>query len=202
MNYWLLILVPLTAASIGWITTQLLIKLLFYPRQSKKIFGASYQGIFPHRKAEIAEKLGQYASTVFLNLDTIGQKINDPENLKKIMPMIENHIDDFLRNRLGKEMPMISMFIGDKTISKLKEAFMKEIETLFPVVMAQYAANMKDSIDFRQIVIEKVMHLSTDKLEKKFYQLTSRDLKFAGIGGAIIGLLIGFIQVLIIYLLG
>ena len=126
MNYWLFI-IPVISAFIGWVTNWVAIKMLFHPREPKKILGITIQGIFPKRQKQFAEKLGKLVSDEFLSFEDIEQKISSPDNLKKIMPMIENHIDDFLRNRLSVEMPVISMFIGDKTITKLKGAFMTEI---------------------------------------------------------------------------
>ena len=197
MNYWLLIIIPIISAFIGWITNWVAIKMLFHPRTPKKILGITFQGIFPKRQQQFAEKLGKLVSSEFLSFNDIEQKISNPDNLKKIMPLIENHFDDFLRNRLSNEMPVISMFIGDKTISKLKESFMKEIETLFPHVMKQYATNLKDELDLEQIVINKVAGFSSDKLEEVLYQIMSKEFRFVEIIGAVIGFIIGLIQVII-----
>jgi uncharacterized membrane protein YheB (UPF0754 family) len=198
MNYWL-ILIPFISAFIGWVTNWVAIKMLFHPRQPKKILGITFQGIFPKRQKQFAEKLGKLVSDEFLSFNDIEEKISDPENLKKIMPLIEAHIDDFLRTRLSNEMPVISMFIGDKTINKLKEAFMVEIETLFPKVMRQYAANLKTELDLEQIVISKVSSFSSDKLEEVLLQIMSKEFRFVEIIGAVIGFIIGVVQVLITY---
>lgn len=171
--------------------------MLFHPREPKKVLGITFQGIFPKRQQQFAEKLGKLVSAEFLSFDDIEQKISNPENLKKIMPMIEDHIDDFLRNRLSNEMPVISMFIGDKTINKLKASFMKEIELLFPQVMKQYAGNLKNELDLEQIVITKVAGFSSDKLEEVLYQIMSKEFRFVEIIGAVIGFIIGLVQVII-----
>jgi len=196
MNYWLFI-IPVISAFIGWITNRIAIKMLFHPRQPRNILGITFQGIFPKRQKQFAEKLGKLVSAEFLSFSDIEEKISDPGNLKKIMPMIENHVDDFLRNRLSDEMPVISMFIGDKTISKLKEAFMKEIEILFPQVMKQYAGNLKTELDLEHIVIKKVSAFSSDKLEEVLLQIMSKEFKFVEIIGAVIGFIIGLAQVII-----
>jgi uncharacterized membrane protein YheB (UPF0754 family) len=199
MNYWLFI-IPVISAFIGWVTTWVAIKMLFHPFKPKRILGLSFQGVFPKRQQEFAEKLGKLVKTVF-SLDDIEQKINDPDNLKKIIPTIETHVDDFLRNRLGAEMPVISMFIGDKTIIKLKTALMKEIETLFPLVMKQFAGNLKTEIDLEQIVINKVSGLSSEGLEKTLQQAMSKEFRLVKITGAVIGLIIGVVQVVITVLM-
>ena len=114
--------------------------------------------------------------------------------------MIEQHVDDFLRTRMSDEMPVISMFIGDKTINKLKGAFMKEIESLFPPVMKQYAGNLKTELDLEHIVIKKVSAFSSDKLEEILYQIMSKEFRFVEIIGGVIGFIIGLVQVLITWL--
>ncbi|HWR32940.1 MAG TPA: DUF445 family protein [Chitinophagaceae bacterium] len=196
MNYWLL-LIPVISAFIGWVTNWVAIKMLFHPREPKKILGITFQGIFPKRQQQFAEKLGKIISNEFLSFTDIEQKISNPENLKKIMPMIEQHIDDFLRNKMNDEMPVISMFIGDKTISKLKSAFMREIELLFPEVMKYYAGNLRTELDIEHIVIQKVSGFSSDKLEEILYQIMSKEFRFVEIIGAFIGFIIGMVQVII-----
>ena len=200
MNYWQLILFPVIAGFIGWITNWVAIKMLFHPRQPKRILGITFHGIFPKRQQQFAEKLGKLVSAEFLSFDDIEQKISNPENLKRVMPMIETHVDDFLRNRLKDEMPVISMFIGDKTITNLKTMFMKEIESLFPQVMKQYATNLKTELDLEQIVIKKVAAFSSDKLEEVLFQIMSKEFRFVEIIGAVLGFIIGLLQVLVSHL--
>lgn len=200
MSIWIIIFVPLISAFIGWVTNWVAIKMLFHPREPKKILGFTFHGIFPKRQKQFALKLGNLVSSEFLSFDDIESKISNPENLKKIMPFIEEHIDDFLKNKLSEEMPVISMFIGDKTIHKLKSALMKEIETLFPEIMRKYAGNLKTELDLEQIVIQKVSSFSSDKLEDTLYQIMSKEFRFVEIIGGVIGLIIGLLQVLLTFL--
>ena len=196
MKYWL-IFIPLISAFIGWVTNWVAIKMLFHPREPKRLLGITFHGIFPKRQQQFAEKLGKLVSAEFLSFNDIEQKISDPANLKKIMPMIEKHVDDFLRHRMKDEMPVISMFIGDKTIESLKKMFMQEIESLFPKIMKQFAGNLKEELDLEHIVIKKVSAFSSDKLEEILYQIMSKEFRFVEIIGAVIGFIIGLLQVLI-----
>jgi uncharacterized membrane protein YheB (UPF0754 family) len=196
MNYWLFI-IPVISAFIGWVTNWIAIKMLFHPREPQKILGITFHGIFPKRQHQFAEKLGKLVSAEFLSFSDIEQKISDPDNLKKIMPMIEKHVDDFLRVKLRDEMPVLSMFIGDKTIASLKKVFMQEIEILFPQVMKQFASNLKNELDLENIVIKKVAGFSSDKLEEVLYQIMSKEFRFVEIIGAVIGFIIGVVQVVI-----
>lgn len=199
MNYWL-ILTPLLSAFTGWITIKIALKLLFRPLMPRQMMGLTIQGIFPKYKQHIAFKLGQIAAAEFSNFGGLEQKISDPANMEKIKPLIEIHIDDFLRNKLKEQMPMIGMFIGDKTINTLKVIFMQEIETLFPQVMQQFAGNLKSDLDIEQMVVSKISSLSSEKMESLLYNNLAKEFRMASVLGAAIGLLVGLIQLAIIML--
>jgi len=204
MNYSLLlqfILIPVISAFIGWFTNWIAIKMLFHPKEPKRILGITFHGIFPKRQKIFAEKLGKMISAEFLSFEDIEQKIADPQNLQKLMPMIEGHVDNFLRNKLSDEMPFLSLFIGDKTIKSLKKVFMQELETLFPILMKSYASQLQAELDLEKIVTEKVSAFSSDKLEDILYQIMSKEFRFVEILGGVIGFIIGILQVLLTYFL-
>ena len=142
-----LLLIPIISAFIGWFTNWIAIKMLFHPRVPTKVLGITFHGIFPKRQKQFAEKLGKLVSNELLSFKDIEQKITDPNNIKKIMPHVEGHIDHFLRNKLSEQMPVISMFIGDKTINQLKSVFIAELEILFPTIMHNYMGNLQEELD-------------------------------------------------------
>ncbi|MFY8090115.1 MAG: DUF445 domain-containing protein [Chitinophagaceae bacterium] len=192
-----IILIPLISAFIGWFTNWIAIKMLFHPRIPKKILGITFHGIFPKRQQQFAEKLGKLVSQELLSFKDIEQKITSPENLKKIMPVVDAHIEQFLRVKLADAMPMISMFIGDKTIAQLKEVFMKELEILFPQLMSNYMNNLQSELDLEKIVTQKVSNFSSDKLEEILNAIMSKEFRFVEIIGAVLGFVIGVLQLII-----
>ncbi len=161
------------------------------------MLGLSIQGIFPKNQTQFAQKLGKLVSGEFLSFADIEQKISEPRNIQKMMPLIEGHIDTFLKEKLAEQLPMISMFIGDKTITRLKSTFMQEIESLLPPVMRSYAGQLKTELDLEKIITEKVAKFSSDRLEELLYQIMAKEFRFVEWVGAVIGLLIGIVQVLI-----
>ncbi len=196
MNKWLF-LIPLISAFIGWFTNWIAIKMLFHPRLPKKILGLTFHGIFPKRQKQFAEHLGRLVSKELLSFKDIEEKITHPDNIKKVMPLVDEHIDSFLRNKLATTMPMLSMFIGDKTIAQLKEVFMAELEELFPQLMKNYMNSLQSELDLEKIVIDKVAGFSSDKLEEVLNNIMSKEFRFVEIIGAVLGFIIGLLQVLI-----
>jgi len=196
MNYWL-ILIPLISAFIGWFTNWIAIKMLFHPKEPKKILGITFHGIFPKRQQQFAQKLGKLVSEELLSFKVIEEKIISPDNLSKMMPLVEEKIDLFLREKLSSVFPMISLFIGQNTINQLKVVFMKELETMFPEIIGSYMKNIESQLDLEKMVTEKVSGFSSDKMEIILNQIMSKEFRFVEIIGGVLGLIIGILQVLI-----
>jgi uncharacterized membrane protein YheB (UPF0754 family) len=196
MSY-ILFLIPVISAFIGWFTNWIAIKMLFHPKEPKKILGITIQGIFPKRQQQFAEKLGKLVSQELLSFADIEQKLIHPDNIQKLMPVIEEHIDQFLRRKLAEEMPVISMFIGENTIQQLKGIFMKELEALFPIIMQRYMGHLQQELDLEKIVIKKVASFSSDKLEDILQSILSKEFRFVELIGGILGFIIGLLQVLL-----
>lgn len=192
-----LVLIPLISAFIGWFTNWIAIKMLFHPREPRKILWFTLHGIFPKRQRQFAEKLGKLVSAELLSFSEIESRITHPENLKKIMPHVEGHIDQFLRVKLAEQMPVISMFIGDKTINELKSVFLAELEILFPVLMKNYMGTLQEQLDLEKIVIEKVAGFSSDKLEQILNSIMAKEFRFVEIIGGVLGFVIGLLQILL-----
>jgi uncharacterized membrane protein YheB (UPF0754 family) len=196
MNWWLL-LIPVISAFIGWFTNFIAIKMLFHPREPKRFLGITVQGIFPKRQQQFAEKLGKLVSNELLSFAEIEAKVTNPDNVHKLLPLIDAHIDNFLKFKLKEQMPVVGMFIGEKTITQLKSVFLKELEEIFPLMMQNYMAHLEKDLDLEKIVIEKVSNFSSDKLEDILLQIMAKEFRFVEIIGAFVGLVIGLVQVFI-----
>jgi uncharacterized membrane protein YheB (UPF0754 family) len=198
MNWWLIIIIPLISAFIGWIPIRIAIKMLFHPKKPVRVLGFTIQGIFPRRQPQFAKQIGALVSNELVSFNEIETRITNEENVKKIMPLAEIHIDDFLRNKLKEAFPMIGMLIGEKTIGTLKTIFMNELETIFPIIIKGYVQNLQADLDLENMVAEKIAAISSDKLEAAMYQALAKELRLAQIFFGILGLLIGLGQVFII----
>jgi len=189
-------LIPFISAFIGWFTNWIAIKMLFHPRQPMNLGFMTLQGIFPKRQRQFAEKLGKLVADELLSFDDIREKLTDPEKIKNIIPLVEGHLEHFLRVKLPDAMPVLSMFIGDSTIKQIKDVLVKELDTLFPMMIAQYLDNVKDELDLEKIVTDKVAAFSSDKLEQILQGIMAREFRFVEIIGGVLGFVIGLLQLL------
>jgi len=196
-----LLLIPLLSALIGWLTIRFAIYLFFKPLDRSSFLGLHVQGYFPAQQATIAQKLGNTIVEAFVYSGEMEQKITDPAHLEKLLPVIEEHIDQFLKEKLPKQMPVVSMFIGEKTINELKSLFLNELKDLFPVIINQYIGNLASSKELSLLIEEKINQISPQNFENVLMKSLQPAINRASLLGAFLGLFIGFIQLLIAWLL-
>ena len=120
-----LLLLPLLVAGFGWLISWGFIKLLFFPHRSIRVVGIQWQSLF-------SKKAGQ------ISVHQILPELTQGDSFQKILPFIDVKLDEFFKERLVQKMPIISMFIGDKTIAELKEVFLEELHQIFPALLSQF----------------------------------------------------------------
>ena len=197
MNYWLL-LIPLLTAVCGWLIIFIIQKSLFNPVLPLNVLGFKLQGVFPKNRQAIIERLADFAASSFSSSADIDEKIKDPKYFAAVKPLIEAHMDDFLRHRLKDQMPMIGMLIGDKTIESLKLIFIKEIEDLFPRIMQQFSRELRNEPGTGKLIVDTMSHIDPARLEAAMSGGLHKIFQKAYILAILSGLLIGIIQLMIV----
>ena len=152
-------------AGLAWLISWGMIGILFYPK--KPILGWQ------------APLIG-WAKNINLSHWMSEEKLD--AQLDKVMPVIDEKLDDFFRNRLTEKLPMISMFIGDKTIQQLKSVFMEELRQMFPSLMHSFASNMQKDL------LHQLEYQSLEKLKIAAFKATAPIRRLAIIIGIVWGI--------------
>ena len=194
----LIYLLPILAALIGWITNYLAIKMLFHPHQPKKILGLTFQGVFPKRQAQIAEKLGDLVANELFSMKDVAQKIEDLSTQPEALEEVGKRIEQTIRGKLISAFPMLSMFLSDEMIEKVTSLFKGELEDFLRVSAQGLAVKMEESVDIQALVREKVQAFSSNKIEELLLGFMEEEFRFIEKIGAVLGFLIGCIQVFLV----
>ena len=194
----LIYLLPIIAALIVWITNYLAIKMLFHPHQPKKILGLTFQGVFPKRQAQIAEKLGDLVANELFSMKDVAQKIEDLSTQPEALEEVGKRIEQTIRGKLISAFPMLSMFLSDEMIEKVTSLFKGELEDFLRVSAQGLAVKMEESVDIQALVREKVKAFSSNKIEELLLGFMEQEFRFIEKIGAVLGFLIGCIQVFVV----
>lgn len=190
-------LFPLIGAATGWVTNWIAVKMLFHPKEPRSFLFFKIQGVFPKRQKAMAQKLGHIVASELFSIDEVVAKMTESDN-KEVLLFVENKIDDFISHKLTESMPMLGMFLNDELKTKIKTILLKEIEQVIPEVMNSYASKMKEEVNVQEIVYQKVVNFSSDKLEEILVSIMKKEFKFIELLGGVLGFIIGTIQTIII----
>lgn len=135
----LLFFIPFLTAFTAWATAWVLIGLVIYPLRPRRILGVTVQGFLIAHQDEIATTV---AGEVASQIGSGKIKAIDQRAMDNLRPVIEQHLDTFLRVKIKEKLPVIATFIGESTIVKLKEGMLEEIEILLPEVITRYTSTL------------------------------------------------------------
>lgn len=176
---------PLIAACIGWLLHWILINYLF-------------TRILPRRIPVVAERAGQLLVTV----DGLPNGLVGEDVVKKtivdLTPVIENHIDIFLKEKLKEKMPAIAMFVGEKTIEMMKSSLMEEINMLLPELLKKFGSGMKENLDPGKLLPVMLSKIPEGRMEEILIQNTRKERRMLQAFGAVSGFIIGCVLLLLI----
>ena len=191
--------VSVVSGFIGWITTWLAVKMLFYPRKPYDIGFYVVQGIFPKNKGKIARKLGAVVQNDLINFTDIKNKLRDPEALGNFGEEISIQVEKAIRDKIEANV-FSRTLIPEPLIQSIHKSIANEIANALPNVIDSSITKIEKKLDIEAIVTDKVEKFSDKKLEDLLMAVTNKEFTFIEIVGGIFGFLIGIIQSVISYL--
>jgi len=196
-----IVIIPLIAMSIGWFTNYIAIKMLFHPRKPFKALGMTLHGVFPKRQNELAIKLGELFASQ-LNIQeklesTVKELFTKEETLIKLKEKMKEIGTAFIQ----EDLPMLMAFVTPQLFDALSSRFSKELVSYLEVEFSPNTGIFKSSFDVKSLVAKEIEALNSSELEGLLDNLLKKEFKFIEYSGAVLGFLIGLIQVAIYYYL-
>ena len=127
-------LIPILTGIFGWLLIWILAKSLFFPTKAIKIGGFTWE-------SQLTPLLHQLPIELIMPSSD-----NSDLSFKAMQPLIVEKLDFFFNHTIKVKLPMMSMFIGEKTVAQLKSVFLEELASIFPQLIEQFAKNAKKGI--------------------------------------------------------
>ena len=193
-SWWLL---PVFGLFVGWATNAIAIKLIFEPREPKRLLGLKVQGLFHQRQQEVSEEFGRLVASVVFSDERLIQELSKPESRKIIETWAEEEIEHFIEE-LGSH-PMRAM-IPDALIESLRGEFTEVFAAEFEAGDGLLQGIASQSEPLRKELQSKMKALdpvSFENVLRPAFQAEEWKLIAAG---AVLGFGAGFLQ--LFYLFG
>jgi uncharacterized membrane protein YheB (UPF0754 family) len=189
------LVLPLFGAAIGWFTDWLAIKLVFFPRERRKVLGLfPLQGVFQRRRDEVAK---QYATVVARDVMTIPNLVagvlNGPR-ADRLRAMIGEAVEEAIEEQAG----LAKQLVGATRFADLKKTAADRAIRYLPTTMLTAERYATEALDIRDTIATKMRRLTRVEYEGLLRPAFRQDeWKLIAVGAAI-GAVIGELQVLLL----
>ena len=189
------LVMPVFGAAIGWFTDWLAIKLVFFPRERRKILGLfPMQGVFQRRRDEVAK---QYATVVARDVMTVPNLVagvlNGP-GASRVHALIRETVEQAIDEQAGIARPLI----GNTSFTMLKKRAADQAVRYLPTTMQTAERYATEALDIRDTIASKMRRLTRVEYEGLLRPAFRQDeWKLIAVGAAI-GAVIGELQVVLL----
>lgn len=189
------LVMPLFGAAIGWFTDWLAIKLVFFPRERRRILGVfPLQGVFQRRRDEVAK---QYAAVVAREVMTVPNLVDGVLNgprADRLQAMIRETVAEAIEEQAALARPLV----GGTRFADLKKTAADRAIRYLPTTMLTAERYATEALDIRDTIATKMRRLTRIEYEGLLRPAFRQDeWKLIAVGAAI-GAVIGELQVLLL----
>lgn len=196
-----ILLTPVITAAIGWLTNWVAIQMLFHPRSPKRIFFWQWQGLIPRRQKQLATEAAEIIEREIMQQHRIVQEIRKIE----LGPHLDEAAHKVVWERIGPQLraiPLIGGLINDNTLAKLEVMAAASMKDEAGPLMEKVAAQFEASVNLRQLIEENIAAFDLERLEAIVNGVAQREFRTIERLGAVLGFIIGCLQVLILLISG
>ena len=193
---------PLVGAAVGWFTNWLAILMLFRPRERVQIFWWSLQGVIPSRHEQLAERVAETVQSSLLTKEDLEKAMSGVNWHDEVDLLIKKVLHDRGPGGIIEKIPGLSQAWRNVVLPTLQEVLSKEVVRFIDGYGQRFAGRLKDSVDIKGIVKDKVMEFETEAMEGLIMAVAKREFGHIQVVGAITGAVIGIVQGAILLVAG
>ena len=191
---------PLVGALVGWFTNWLAILMLFRPREPVRILGWTLQGVIPSRHSQLAERIADTVENNLLTQDDLEKAMSGVNWHDEVDLLIRKVLHDRGPGGIIEKIPGISQAWKNIVLPSLQEVLSREMIRFIDGYGTRFAGKLRESVDIREIVREKVLEFETEAMESLIMSVAKREFGHIQVVGAVTGAIIGIVQGLLVLL--
>ena len=196
-----LILTPFITAAIGWFTNWVAIQMLFHPREPMRVFFWKWQGLIPRRQDQLAVEAAEIIEREIMQQHMIVHEIRKIE----LGPYLEEAAHKVVWERIGpqlKAIPLLGGFINEGILAKFEVIAAASMKEEARPLMEKVATQFETSVNLKQMIEENIAAFDLERLEAIVNEIAKREFRTIERLGAVLGFLIGCLQVVILLISG
>jgi uncharacterized membrane protein YheB (UPF0754 family) len=189
---------PAFGLMVGWFTDWLALKLIFNPKRPINIFGFTLQGLFLKRRKEVAADYGALIADELITAHKIIEAIVHGPLSDRVFNMVSKQVQAALDRTMGPARPLMSVTIGTARYKRIKNSISERVIERLPETMTHVEDYAHESMDVRNLLIEKMQQLDELQFEALIRPAFEQDEWILITVGALLGFFMGEAQALVL----
>jgi len=191
----ILISLPIVGAIIGYVCKWLAIKMLFYPSNYVGIGPVGWQGVVQRRAPKFASGVADTVSRTGIQVDALLERI-DPKELAELSgPMLDALAPDLLKGVIDEVKPGAYDAMPVSVRNGLVAQLSQQGRTLIATLTVSLRPVLVEVLDVKALVVSQLSGNNADRLARLFQKVGRRELQVVIYYGAVLGFLIGLLEV-------
>ncbi|MPY97555.1 MAG: DUF445 domain-containing protein [Actinophytocola sp.] len=192
------LVMPIFGFLIGWITDWLALKMIFLPREPQKFLGVfTWQGVFQKRRNEVASDYGDMIAAEIITVPNIVEAVLTGPKSDRLFQLIQREVQRTIDSQAGIIKPFVVAAVGTKRFQQLKATVTEKAMERLPTTVHHAEEYAVGALDVRNTVVERMRRLNRMEFEQLLRPAFRQDEWKLIAVGAVIGGLVGEMQVLL-----
>ncbi|MEU5265045.1 DUF445 family protein [Amycolatopsis sp. NPDC021455] len=191
------IVLPLFGLGIGWLTDWLALKMIFLPREPRRFFGLyTWQGVFQKRRDQVAADYGDMIAREIITIPNLLEAVLRGPKSDRLFAMITREVQKTIDAQASVVKPFVAIAVGTKKFQEMKQTAAAKAAERVPETI-RFAENYAiNALDVRNTIVDRMRKLSALEFEQLLRPAFRQDEWKLIAVGAVIGGLVGELQVL------
>ena len=196
---WRYAIFPVLGMLIGWGTNWLALKMLFKPRKPVGIGKYKIQGLIPSRRKDLSGTLAKTISDELLSSEDIVKAMNDLDIKRIALSQVNSIVERKIESLDLKKSPALGMLHGT-IVSAAQSIVSSQVEDSIDDFLENMGDHVSGNLDIVRLMEEKLSSLDDERIEEIVTEISRKELKHIERLGALLGFVIGCLQVLLLWM--
>jgi uncharacterized membrane protein YheB (UPF0754 family) len=193
------LIMPLFGFFVGWLTDWLALKMIFVPKRPVRLFGlVTVHGKFHARQEEVAVHYGELIAREILTVHNVIEAVLTGPRSDALFAMIQAQVQETVDAQARMAKPLVVLAVGSHRFVAMKEAVVRKAIERVPDTVRHIEGYATDALDVRNTIVARMRDLTSDEYEGLLRPAFRQDEWKLIAVGAIIGGLVGELQVLLV----
>ena len=190
---------PLFGGIVGLSTDWLALKMIFYPREERRILGfLRWQGLFQKRRRQVAADYGRLIAEEVLTVDKMLEALLVGPRSDRLLLMVQRYVEQVVDENVGLAKPFVVLTLGSQRYRQLRRDVADRVVAELPETAAPALRYAQDALDVEHTIVTAMQGLTPIEYEGVLRPAFQQDEWKLIVVGGVLGALVGELQVLLL----